>query len=295
MVLFMKKNKKLVIIIVVVLLILALGITAVCIFGNNNNKLKMNKDVLIGVFLTTDSVFESDYYAGLKTKDNKYYATLTKNNVGEETEKNSTYVFEGLNGYGFYNSFFELDIDTHSKSRCFDNAFCNQEISGDFTNCVMNAMVYVYGKEVSYCLNPVYQDSEGNVYMVLNGEGTRIQGPGITVTEPFYDSVWVIDDFQMEKLITEINIEVKRKNLVKETSFTHFTKDNEKIKTDTFKLGEVPKEYPLSEDVDYIIVDTVYTDTEGIEYTEKELVRIGEDELYLYTLDDDGIYSRVYL
>ena len=146
----MKKNKKIIIIIAVVLLILALGITAVCLFGNNDNKLKTNKDILIGVFLTTDSVFESDYYAGLKTEDNKYYATLTQKNVGEETEENSAYVFEGLIGYGFYDGFLELDIDTHSRFRSHDNAFCNPEISGDFANSVMNATVYVYGKEVSY-------------------------------------------------------------------------------------------------------------------------------------------------
>lgn len=291
----MKKNKKIIIIIVVVMLILALGVTAFCLFGNNDNKLKMNKDILIGVFLTTDSVFESDYYAGLKTEDNKYYATMTQKGVGEETEENSAYVFEGLIGYGFYNGFLELDIDTHSKFSCFDNAFCNLEISGDFANRVMNATVYVYGKEVSYCVNPIYQDSEGKVYTVLSGEGTSIQGNGVSVTEPFSNSVWVFDDFETEKLTTEINIEVKHKDLVKETSFTQFTKDNRIIKTDTFKLGETPKEYPLSGDVDYIIVDTVYTDTDGNEYTEKELVRIGEDELYLYTLDDDGIYSKWYL
>ena len=257
--------------------------------------MKTNKDILIGVFLTTDSVFESDYYAGLKTEDNKYYATLTQKNVGEETEENSAYVFEGLIGYGFYDGFLELDIDTHSRFRSHDNAFCNPEISGDFANSVMNATVYVCRENVNLCLNPVYQDAEGRVYTILNGEGMCISGTGASVTTPFSDSTWIFDDFKTEKLTTEINIEVKHKDLVKETSFTQFTKDNKIIKTDTFKLGETPKEYPLSKDVDYIIVDTVYTDTDGNEYTEKEFVRIGEDELYLYTLDDDGIYSKWYL
>ncbi len=297
----MKNKKKLITIIIVVLLVIALGVAAFCIIDNRiHSENDTKKDLLVGVFLTPDSVFESEAYAKLKGEDDRYYATLKqKTVVDEETGAKRTYSeyeFEGLNGYSFYYYRWK-ENDVVSTMGIYDDAFCKLDTSFDVGRAysrVMKATVYMTGEEVSFRLNPVYQDSDGKIYTILE-DAEYVHGIGWSTEVESFDSIWIFDGLKPEKWTTEINIEVKHKDLVKESSFTQFTNENEKIKTDTFKLGETPPEYPLSEETDYIIVDTVYIDEDGDEYTEKELVRIGEDELYLYTLDANGIYSRWYL
>lgn len=292
----MKTKKMLIRIIAIVLCLSVIGVAVFYVWDNRvHSSSDKNKDLLVGVFLTTDSVFENNSYAKLRTEEDKYYATLV-----EKTDVDGVqyyeYVFEGLNGYGLY---YTLEFGQHITIGMTNDTIFNNEEALLFAkghNYVLDATVYFCKEELSFCLNPVYQDSDGRIYTILNGEGGCYirSDVGTTFGSNYSDSAWYLRNNKPEKYTSEINVNLEYKNLVKETSFTQFTKDNKKLRTDTFKLGEIPESYPLSDDVAYIIVDTVYTDTEGNEYTEKEYVQIGKDELYLYTLNEDGIYSRVY-
>lgn len=288
----MKNKKKVIIIITVLLSLCIVGVVVFCVVDNLRHRgVEPTKDLFVGYYVTTESGLENEKVAETITEDYRYYASFVdKNQISE-------YVFEGLDGYSCFYYYEKGGNSGNSVSANIDDVFINDHqsiLEGGDCDYKINADMYICGEESCVFVNPVYQTNDGDIYTILGSSGEAILSPGSGVTFPGSDSKLAFKRGELKICSSEMNMTIHHKDTLKEVSITEFTNENIVIKTEKITSPEVLKDYSVSENAEFLIMDTVYQNKNGGLYTEKELFVIGEDGCYIYITDKNGVYKKIW-
>ena len=285
----MKNKKKVIAIITVLLLLCIVGVVVFCVVDNLRHRgVEPTKDLFVGYYVTTESGLENEKVAETITKDYRYYASFVdKNQISE-------YVFEGLDGYS---CFYYYENGGNSVSANIDDVFINDHqsiLEGGDCDYKINADMYICGEESCVFVNPVYQTNDGDIYTILGSSGEASLTTGADVSFPGSDSNLAFKRGELKICSSEMNITVHHIDVLKETSITEFTNENKVIKTYKIDSLEMLKDYSVNENTGFLITDTVYQNKNDRLYTEKEVFVIGEDECYINTTDENGVYKKIW-
>ena len=284
-----------------------------------------SRDRLIGCFITTEHLDLFDFEAYFNDNANKlvsggelsldgdtadyqgriyaelYEETYTDSEGVEHTTKN--YRFADLEGIAYFAPTvfdengqyvtFQTDpglsgVNNHVKSHNDDTYYT--ELSAT-VYAPVDAEDEYEGDEICFYLNPVYQDSEGAVYLVSgNGMAMNSTAAGVIMSQKL-----------SEEYTTTINGEEKTGGGSVEISFAtaYIPELLRIIEMDTngnvLKIAELipsdlPENYTPQAETAYIISESVSTDVKGREYVERSIVEPeGENsDIFVLVIGEGG-------
>ncbi len=274
----------------------------------NQDNSTQQRDLMVGVFVTTEYIdlFDIEGYlkdnidniAGSETYiqnsigyEGRIYAVLKDETFTDEltgeTVTTKEYVFEDLEGYPFFHCEITDENGTYG-STMSDDVFSNSHFASNYTDNgeeqSLEATIYYTDKLKSdvFYLNPVYQASDGRVYL-MSGSGISSQGGGMTSSQ-LQDEVTVTADGKETTKKTTVKVNFEHVSPTKEILVTHMDSSNNKIRTDSLLPHELPVEFFPERGTDFLIVETVSEDG-----SERKI--ISKDETYFDVLKTraDGI------
>lgn len=136
-------------------------------------------------------------------------------------------------------------------------------------------------------LTPVYRTPEGEVYLSMGG--TSFQGDGMTACVGEFYTI----ETQGAETTEEINLYVTAKSRCPAQRIILVQMDNQDrvVTRQDFLPGQLPETLVPEEATSYLLIEACYTDDQGKETVERELV--GSTEEYLYTpyRMDNGFFA----
>ncbi len=261
------------------------------------------EDELIGVFITMESLNLHDFEATLNNKDDinngKKYASLIMepyiNEAGQSKEM-PAYVFEDLEGIPFFNAEIEEDGETY-RSMADSNGYLSNlklatNITDDSREYVLEGKLYykVGIQDMVFYANPVYQESNGNVYVEqaaglsmmdsMEGQsGSNKIDASMTLTE------------NNKKITNKTSVTVSYESMFEpiKTSIIEMNKENEVVLISEYKNNIFPDSLDLNNETEYVLVETTKLDTTNKEIVTREIFSKNDDSINVYELKDNGL------
>lgn len=318
------KTKNIIIIILCLCIIAFVpGVTGAVSVYDENDILDTNnaEDLMVGMFVTTEylDLFDMEGYLednivnvtriihnndeidNIIDYEGKHYAKLVNKSFTDEETGNqietSEYVFEDLDGYGCY-SFFVDDRENGYYSSVIDDVFCDCSIVANgfdtLEENLIEATIYYSGEYAVFYVNPVYQSADGSVYVVpgqgIGTSGKNIAGSELSTSLKSETAVTVQD--QAKNIKNEVKLTVKLVMPVEGITVSQMTKDNECIKLDSFVAGELPIDYYPESGAEYLIIDSVTTDANGNQQSDRDVIDKSEDSFDTYKTLENGMYQQ---
>lgn len=264
-------------------------------------------DKLIGVFVTEEHLNLFDMEAYLEDNLNiimsgkelsaseqaEYEGRIYATPQGylENGEPDGYFTFEGLEGYAYFVPLVETENEETSVTNC-DSCFSDLHTGvymkdDNVTEYAVEATMHAVDdlEYYSFFLNPVYQDENGNVYLMA--------GTGISS-----ESLWHMSkSFSTEMKTTVDGVETTERYSIKinfkgvprpETiAILQMDGDSNVLHREEFAPGTLPAQMDPVEGAEYIIVETI---------NENEVVReiVSQEERWMHTYDpqENGICER---
>lgn len=261
------------------------------------------EDELIGVFITMESINIHDFEATLNNKDDinngKKYASLIMepyiNEAGQSKEM-PAYVFEDLEGIPFFNAEIEEDGETY-RSMADTNGYLSNlklatNITDDSREYVLEGKLYykVGIQDMVFYANPVYQESNGNVYVE--------QAAGLSMMDSM-EGQSGSNKIDASMTLTENNKTITNKTSVTvsyesmfepiKTSIIEMNKENEVVLISEYKNNIFPDSLDLNNETEYVLVETTKLDTTNKEIVTREIFSKNDDSINVYELKDNGL------
>lgn len=261
------------------------------------------EDELIGVFITMESLNIHDFEATLNNKDDinngKKYASLIMepyiNEAGQSKEM-PAYVFEDLEGIPFFNAEIEEDGETY-RSMADTNGYLSNlklatNITDDSREYVLEGKLYykVGIQDMVFYANPVYQESNGNVYVE--------QAAGLSMMDSM-EGQSGSNEIDASMTLTENNKTITNKTSVTvsyesmfepiKTSIIEMNKENEVVLISEYKNNIFPDSLDLNNETEYVLVETTKLDTTNKEIVTREIFSKNDDSINVYELKDNGL------
>lgn len=261
------------------------------------------EDELIGVFITMESLNIHDFEATLNNKDDinngKKYASLIMepyiNEAGQSKEM-PAYVFEDLEGIPFFNAEIEEDGETY-RSMADTNGYLSNlklatNITDDSREYVLEGKLYykVGIQDMVFYANPVYQESNGNVYVE--------QAAGLSMMDSM-EGQSGSNKIDASMTLTENNKTITNKTSVTvsyesmfepiKTSIIEMNKENEVVLISEYKNNIFPDSLDLNNETEYVLVETTKLDTTNKEIVTREIFSKNDDSINVYELKDNGL------
>ncbi|MEA4875319.1 hypothetical protein [Anaerorhabdus sp.] len=261
------------------------------------------EDELIGVFITMESLNIHDFEATLNNKDDinngKKYASLIMepyiNEAGQSKEM-PAYVFEDLEGIPFLNAEIEEDGETY-RSMADTNGYLSNlklatNITDDSREYVLEGKLYykVGIQDMVFYANPVYQESNGNVYVE--------QAAGLSMMDSM-EGQSGSNEIDASMTLTENNKTITNKTSVTvsyesmfepiKTSIIEMNKENEVVLISEYKNNIFPDSLDLNNETEYVLVETTKLDTTNKEIVTREIFSKNDDSINVYELKDNGL------
>lgn len=276
------------------------------------------KDRLIGVLITCDHIDSFDHERFLEENIarlaqgrevpesrlsrywNRIYATLIETEtVDEETGeriRSAEYVFEDLDGIRLFTASFG-EGEYKYKSVMADDAASDVKVHYNYTDggtdIELCATIYLDGsRELElylagncfYCINPVYLDSDGSVY-VTAGDGFF---PGGSFTYTLSETTSVNEHGVESETKTTVEIQLLWAPVSERVSVLQFDEKNELLERGEYLPGQLPERMEMLAETQYVIVETQTRDAEGNPGLERTLVQCGEESLSAFYAREDG-------
>ena len=269
------KSKK---ILIIALLIAILVSLAGCQLAIEDMQEIATEDILIGALITLEPLilFDSDSYINenidrimsengqdidISKYEGRLYAKLvTKTHTNEETNQtseSSEYVFEDIEGItyiaatvsdsdGIYTVASSSDgiSDTHTKVA---GGNIQREIS-------LEGTIYLSIKSTNrlFYMNPVYQDTKGNVYVVTGSGYLRgvSEFEGLVFSQTLEDSKTITENGITKTQKSSIKISISYIHSPFKISIYQMDKNNSIVRHNNFVPDEVPDNISLDSDTD---------------------------------------------
>lgn len=318
------KTKMIIIILACVLLAcFTLGVTDVVRMANTAMGEEHVKDRLIGVFVTTEylDLFDADGYfndhansilsggeiseAESAEYQGKRYATLSeKSYTSEETGKTFTtkeYAFEGLEGFSYFSALYTDGTSTY-QGGSGDEAISDGHIAinstdaGDSISLEGTIYISATGGPTLFYYNPVYQTAQGDVY-TMAGQGMSYGDEitsGMSGSHEMKEETTATFADKTESIGSTIKVTVCFMDEPKSVTLVQFDSENNVLSRKEYMPGKLPDRLTAESGAEYIIVETVSSNTELKDTITRELYQLGDETLFAFYCRDDGICVKQY-
>ena len=231
----------------------------------------LGQDRMIGVFITRDYLdlfdFESYLEDNLNTVMNgggeispedveKYGGRL----YAEKTDEGYDFGIEGMGAFCVQG---EQDGVPYSASYSVGPMSLNlhSTVTDEGTEWDYSATVYVHcgGLEAFYT-NPVYQDSEGRVYLTA---GTGISSEivdGSSMSQAMSSEYAISSEGETQTYSMRVEVTFMGAELPKSYRVLHMSKDSELLQTEDYTPETLPEELLPCEGAEYLIIETLNQD-----------------------------------
>ncbi len=233
-------------------------------------------DKLIGCYITTEPISSGKIYAKLvevKDEDAEY--------------SHHEYRFEGYEGVEMYATTIidrkggnDYDIASYGEELCNKKSVCSydcEEIEG--------TLYYTFG-EVIFYMNPVYQEKDGDVYMVKADMGAHNSDKGQLSQTLTGKAAYNVNSDSVSQY-SKVIITYIPKQEPDKIRFIYMDADSKILQQDEYKPGEVPDEVDIVAGTEYIMVESYgYDAVEEKDTVERKTY--GELDGYISTFMADG-------
>ncbi len=310
------KNKGFIVLVMAVVII-----TTGCRLAREDAGQNANADRLIGVLITTEylDLFDMEGYlndnisgfSGGKIvvddrKSGKYqgrlYATLVEREYSDEVSGNKTvtgeYVFENIKGIPF----FAATVPFSEGRETYVTTGSDESISdghsglyyGDEEDRIeLEGTIYItptYSGQ-TYFLNPVYQSSDGDVF-ALSGGGYNLSGvksEGAVFSQTLDETTDISENGKKKSFVTSVEISLAAMFPPDKIVINQVDKNNGLLSTNEFTPNEMAEELILMADVEYIVVETYKTDSDGNKIIDRDIYGKKDGSFATFYLRDDGV------
>lgn len=267
------------------------------------------QDRLIGVFVTEEylDLFDFDAYVSdnadklaegggetvLSSQDSEAYG----DRVWAAQKDNGDWVFEGLEGMGYYAYRYKSEAETGIASHLDEGLTGNgmHVTSTDEGESVeLEATIYhVPDSRVRYYFNPVCQAPDGAVYLT-SGNGVTMEGTaeGEASAHTLSDSVTATGpDGGSTVTSCSVAVHVEIMNAPGEIVVLQMDKDSSVLDRKSYAPGQAPESLTPEPGCAYLVVETHKTGPEGGMVT-RELVDAGAERFSTFHARPDGVCVR---
>lgn len=300
--------------------ILACSLTG-CQLASENAGTDGNEEHMIGVFVTTEylDLFDMDRYLDrhigalsggeitVEPTDNyqeKLYAVLK---TVEETDENgrqtesSEYVFEGVEGISFFAPTYPETEDEDSYiGTSSDDAVSDTHLDvsvGDAEDkTTLTGTIYLSpesGSERTYYVNPVFQCSDGSVYVTsgngyqTNPDESDAEGELWNVTLDFTSTT--TENGISKKDTFSVSVSFSSIYRPEKLVLLQMAPDSSILSRTEYAPGEMPDLLTPDSETEYLIVETHKTDTDGAPVVTRETVSRGQEAFDTFYCRKDNI------
>ena len=247
---------------VLLLIVLLSGSFTGCKLATEEGKVENLKgDKLVGGYVTAESI------------EGKVYA------VKEMNDDVVKYVFKDVKGAGLILP----ELDDKESLGVFDDGINNRvtgfhDKDGDTRDMTLSGTVYCT-KEDLYFLNPVYQEADGDVYMIQDGMGIFMSAG--SCSQSIKEEYTETGDGKKEKQSMEIKVTYEYILGPDSIKLVYIGADNCEVKVEEYKPGEVPEKIVADSNVEYIVIESY--SREGVK---REVVSRGDEGVSTYCEND---------
>lgn len=261
------------------------------------------EDELIGVFITMESLNIHDFEIALNNKDDinngKKYASLIMepyiNEAGQSKEM-PTYVFEDLEGIPFFNAEIEEDGETYRSMADANGYLSNLKLATNITDdsreyVLEGKLYYKVGiQDMVFYANPVYQESNGNVY-VEQAAGLSMMSSmeGQSGSNKIDASMTLTENNKTITNKTSVTVSYETMFEPIKTSIIEMNKENEVVLISEYKNNIFPDSLNLNNETEYVLVETTKLDTTNQETVTREIFSKNDDSIKVYEAKDSGL------
>lgn len=286
-----------------------------CQLAKEEPALAQEKDKLIGVYITAESVdtFDFERYFEDNIGDimnggevviegdeqsayqNRIYATIVESvsvdEVSGEKLTHQSYKFRDLEGIGYYSPVcYETEAGNAYVAIESDPGICDAKShitgtdAGDMIE--LEGTIYICPDEEGlvgvYC-NPVYQCPDGSVYLV-SGHGMSFSGSGEggSMSHKLEDKVTVNENGEEKTYVNSVEIKVETVFAPTKIVVLQMDKTGNKVDTQEYEPGKLPEEVKPLADTEYFIIETHKPDAAGENIVTRKMV--GKEETFFQTL-----------
>lgn len=236
----------------------------------------ISPDRLVGVYVTTDYIDTFDFEAYFSNNASAIVnggeissadASIYSDKVYAVKDESGNYVFPDTKGISYFFTYECDEIGTYYSSHADagisdTNTHFNSSETEDSVD--LSATVYgIAGQGIqAFYLNPVYQTSDGEVYLLPGNGVSGSTSVGMIMSQTFSESHDVMSD-EGEIINQSTSVKIAYSIIEKPLSYTFIEMDassNEILRRE-YKIGSVPDEYTADKNTAYIIVETHYSDS----------------------------------
>lgn len=259
----------------------------------------MSQDMMIGVFITREYLdlfdFEGYLEDNLNTVVNgggeispedseKYGGRLYAEKTGED------YDF-GIEGMGAFFVQWEQDGVPYSASYCNGpmELYLSTVVSDEGTSKEYTGTVYVQcGGAEAFYVNPVYQDSEGLVYLMAGSGISSDMSEGASMTQTMSGEYTTTLDGKTQLYSMRTEIRFCGAQMPQTYRVLHMSKDSELLQTEDYTPETLPEEIRPCEGAEYLIIETQNSDK-----VTRQIVSRAEDSCQLFAPTEmEGIIAQ---
>ncbi len=215
-------------------------------------------DKLIGIYITLDTINPLDWFSGESkyADDEKIYATKVEVPIEDTEYTTCEYRFEEFDGIPF----FEIYVKGDSEHDPYRSLMVNNSVFDAYKKCnysddicyiELTGNIYFSDVVIIYPY-PVYQEDDGDVYMLPNAMGEEVSK--YSASQSF--------TIKENKANYGCNIKVTM-DLVgepKNITFIAMDKEDKILWQATYNEGEVPETMQMPDNTEYLIVKTAFED-----------------------------------
>lgn len=321
----MRKKYLKILFICIFLISFTLGLSGVIRLAKNepNTSTTSQKDTLIGVFVTRESLDLFDIEAYLNDHGQQLFSSNSENIIPledmneykqriyatsieiEDTTADGEplfrkeYTFPDLDGYLLCHAEIS-DNNGEYSTTIADAIFCDIH-SGLHTtdngkHVTLSAMIYSLPQKdgVSFFFNPVYQTANGDVYLT-SGTGSSVSGEilGGTCTHTLDDNISFSNGEKKTTSTTTITVSFQVVEKPDALILTQMDANHQILTTHHYVSGEMPNTVIPLEDTAYLILETIHTDSNGNPVSSYEIYDKNDNILTTFLYKENGICVNV--
>ncbi len=249
----MSRKSNIYILIFIFVMVTALSAGGCQLAKNGANEGEVFEDNYIGAYVTLKPINEFDMatFETESTGNEKVYATKVEIKDKDTDYITYEYRFEDVEGIPMYSVYVSEDDGYYSfmANECVFNAHQAVNSDGEKRFNTLTGNVYV-SEEVIVYFNPVYQENDGDVYMVAADMGEKINE--FSETKLYYSSE------NDTKGGTNAEMIFKVKGEVENVIIFAMSGENEIVWSETYLEGEVPEVINVPKGTEYITVKTEF-------------------------------------
>lgn len=297
------KNKK------VWTVLLAWGVSAVlwgCSLAVEESGEETGQDRLIGALITEEYLDLFDFESYMEDhaaqwgdgeeitlgRDSRYegklYAVIDKHDSGnpEDWQVN----FEGIRGIRFFSPVWkDEDGESVSFAELCDDGMSDvdyrTEVTDEGESRSQSGTLYVLpgmGDEDSrYYVNPVYQDGEGEIYVMANGgfSASYDSEEGEKVSTTVSDQVRITENEKSKTEKSSVTVRIAVMYRPVKITLYQMDADNQIVNREEYVPGQLPEKLSAGKETAYFLVETQRQDPEGHIVTGRRLLEREDSEL----------------